>query len=681
MVGNYPAGADKDGSTLKGGAANDSIFAGAGDSINAGAGNNKIELTPEAQRDEDAQGATITADAAKANTDISGFKFGNDDTADNLKTGDAAIATVATDEDGNVSLVLDNGSKVNVADAADEVVKFENQYTTNGPINAKFGDDELEVNDDADFYWAAGEDATVKIAEDFSGNANFDLNNADFNNHDVPSFYGDIKDVDASALEGPATLKGNDEGNVLTASKGGSLLDGGAKDDTLVGGEGVDTFVAGDGNDVIKKVDNGDLVTTGDAAIADVTADENGNVTLTLDNGNTVTLEDAADKKVQFANQYTKDAAGVAPINAQFGDDELEVTDDANFYWAAGDDATISVSEDYTGNANFDLNNADFNNREVPSFYGDSITAFDASAFEGPVTIAANDNGNKLTASKGGSLLKGGAGKDTLIGGDGEDTFVAGNGNDVIRNFNADDDKLIVAGAIDTVAVDENNNVVLTIGENKVTVEGAAGQSFGFDNEYTNDPGINMQVSATELSVDGNGLYWAQGDNATVSLGDYEGEKAVVNLSDANFNNGALSFYGNIKDIDATDYTGDAELYGNESSNAITGGEGNNTLWGGNGGDDTLIGGEGDNTFIYQNGNGNDVIRGVHEGDTVKLDGVSLDDLNEIDKALFVGDDVKFNLKDGGSLTVKDGKVTEGVTYEVGGTQYVINDGEWEYKN
>ena len=876
MIGNYPASADKESTTITGGAANDSIFAGAGDSINAGGGENKITLTDPEDRTDMDKGATVTADADNAKTEISGFNFGSDAADDNLKTGDAAIDKVYADDDGNITLGLSNGSSVVVEDAEDKTIKFENQYTKDAdgkvtPMNAKFGKDELEITDDANFYWAADSDATVTVSDKYTGSGEFDLTNDNFNDPSKPSFYTDnVKDLDASAFNGEATLIGNDNDNVLTASSVGSYLEGGKGDDTLVGGEGDDTFIAGEGNDVIKGFEDGEFVTTGDKAIDSIAVDSD-DVILTLADGSKVTVEDAVGKEMNFDNAYTKNAEGnETPMKAIFGDDSLEITDDANFYWAADTDATVTVSDKYTGSGDFDLSNAEFNDPSKPSFYTANVKDLDASAFDGEATLKGNDKGNVLTASKKGSVLDGGAGNDTLIGAVGvADTFIAGEGDDVITGFedgellntgdkaidsvsvdgedlvvaladgskvtlekaagknvqfandftkdsegnvtpmnakfgkdelelnndanfywatesdatvtvsdkytgsgdfnltndnfndpskpsfytaNVKDldasafdgeatltgndqgnvltaskggstldggkgndtlvgsekadffvvsdgsdsisgftagtgenaDKISVSGAIDTIEA-KDGNVILTVGDDKITIDGVAGEPIQFENEHTNGI-INMTVEDNKLDIKGNGLYWASGEQATVSLKNYTDTTSVsADLSNYHFdtNKDGLTFAGDIQELDATGYAGTAELTGNSNNNIIRAGNGNSTLWGGEGGDDTLYGGNGTDKFIYGKNNGNDIIRNAASGDIVELTGISLDDLDgEFGAGFFSDNDAKISLiNNGGVLTVIDAKTTGGITFKGDDFSYTIKDGEWKNNN
>ena len=196
-----------------------------------------------------------------------------------------------------------------------------------------------------------------------------------------------------------------------------------------------------------------------------------------------------------------------------------------------------------------------------------------------------------------------------------------------------------------------------------------------------------MKVAQGEMKLDDTSkLYWAAGEDATVSFGDYSGESAMIDLSNSNFNDTSRpSFYGDIQAVDATGYAGEATLIGNgDVDNILTGGSGNSSLWGGYGaGNDTLIGGEGNDMFWYAHNSGDDVIEGATENDIVRLENIKLDELTATGNDLFVEgtNDVKFELKDGGTLTVKDAK-TSGVVFDVQGTKYAVNkdSGEWEYK-
>ena len=153
-------------------------------------------------------------------------------------------------------------------------------------------------------------------------------------------------------------------------------------------------------------------------------------------------------------------------------------------------------------------------------------------------------------------------------------------------------------------------------------------------------------------------------------------------MNNANYNDtNDLGFYGNIKTIDATGYEYSALLSGRDNEdNVIIGGNGTSSMWGGNGGNDTLIGGSGDDVFWYQKGSGDDTVDNADENDVVVLNDIKLDDLVG-GSAQIVGDNVKIELNEGGSLTVTNAK-NSGVAFEIEGTKYAVNkdSGDWEIK-
>jgi Ca2+-binding RTX toxin-like protein len=368
-------------------------------------------------------------------------------------------------------------------------------------------------------------------------------------------------------------------------------------------------------------------------------------------------------------------------INMTISEEEINIAEDG-YYLATGHDAKVSLSADYETEevANIDITNRDFNKGGL-SFYGD-IKDIDASAFGGKANITGNDKANIIKASEGGATMKGGAGNDTFIGGAGTDEFIVGAGNNSVSNFTTgtdeNADKLNTSTAKLITADVRNKDVVFKTAEGRVTVEGAADQLFKFQNDYTDGKTISIQVSENEIDVTKNAYYIAGGKEATVKLANYENKDSVVaNLADSNHNNTeGLSFYGDIKELDATGYKGTASLSGNDKNNIITAGSGNSTLWGGQGGNDTLIGGDGDDVFIYGKGNGNDIVKDAESNDVVRLLGMTIDDITITE----VGNNIALSINDGGKVMVLDGK-TSGVKYEIGDATYTVNNGNFEKEN
>lgn len=109
--------------------------------------------------------------------------------------------------------------------------------------------------------------------------------------------------------------------------------------------------------------------------------------------------------------------------------------------------------------------------------------------------------------------------------------------------------------------------------------------------------------------------------------------------------------YNNVKDLDATAYSGTAKLAGNDMDNVIKASSGDSSLWGGFGGNDTLIGGAGKNEFFYGLGGGYDIIENANDGDLVNLFDIELEDI--------VGTKVEnssttINFRDGGTLKLNN---------------------------
>ena len=487
----------------------------------------------------------------------------------------------------------------------------------------------------------------------------------------------------------------------LTTEVESATLKTGSGNDTIYGGKG-SSIDAGAGKNLIKLSDDGGATVSaaegkntldnfnfvgGDAPADKLSTDsmairnaevQKGNVI--LKNGKTrIQLNNAENQNIKFENQYTGN-----DIVAQFGDKKAELNDDATFYWVGGNNATVSIGEDYTNTetaVEIDLTNHNFKDTDTMSFKGD-IKDVDAQDFAGAVEITGNDRYNKITAGKGGSTLDGGEGNDTLIGGEGSDTFIFGAGKDLISNFDVENDKLESANlAIEKVEIKGDNIVMITESGSKATIEGVADKTLKFENKYTQGT-IEVQFSDDAATINNDAdFYWFSGKNATVTLGsDSTLESANVDLSNYNFRNkDRLSFHGDVKTLDAAEYTQAATLSGSSwKNNVIKASKGGSELWGGGATNDTLFGGDGADTFIYRAGDGNDVIENATASDTVKLNNVTLDDIS----SAISGSDIKLNFNDGGTLTLKNA-ATSNVTFEIGSSSYTVNQtsGELETKN
>ena len=161
--------------------------------------------------------------------------------------------------------------------------------------------------------------------------------------------------------------------------------------------------------------------------------------------------------------------------------------------------------------------------------------------------------------------------------------------------------------------------------------------------------------------------YNATGKNATVTVSN-DTDYARVWLDNASLT--GTTFVGDIHEINASLYSGAAELAGNDYNNTIIAGSGATSLWGGNRGDDALVAGTGQDRFFYTIGNGTDTIYGAKNGDIVDLAGVNLSD---IVGAEFSEIGVALNFRDGGKLYIGDNGGND-VSYIVEGQTYFVND-------
>ena len=158
--------------------------------------------------------------------------------------------------------------------------------------------------------------------------------------------------------------------------------------------------------------------------------------------------------------------------------------------------------------------------------------------------------------------------------------YTNGDGNDLIQGFN-DKATLAIGGNFSTKK--SGDNVIVTVGKGKITLEGAASLEA-------------VNVFSNLITVD-------------------------------NKNKSSVTVKSYVKTIDASSRTKAVKITGNALDNSIVGGSGNDklygkagddTLWGG-AGNDTLYGGAGDDTFIYKPGEDKDTIMDYQSGDLLQI--------------------------------------------------------------
>ncbi len=692
IKGNYSGdkSSDYEGS-LFGGYGNDTIFAGAGDIINAGTGNNLIELST--NRSDDENSATIFITEKSSNNTIKSFKFGADSSADIIQTGKYNLNNVAI-EDTDVIISLKNAGNLTLKDAVGKTVLLENDFVDTA-VKFQFTDDSISVNDTDEYYWATGSDVTVEVSSNFSADAvNIDLTNSDIQDEENLRFNGDIKVLDAGNFEGNATLTGNDSANIITASKGNSTLTGGKGNDTLIGGKGADLFLfaAGHGNDVIQNFDfDKDKINTAALNLQSITTDEEGNASLKLSDG-TIIIEEAVGNILQFENNYFSETA-----TFQLGYDNLIIANEADYYWAGGNNATVSLAGYSAESVSIDLTGTDFEDTENLKIFGDAQNV-DASNYSGTVNIIGSQKSNSITLGSGAALIKysSGGGNDTVFGVKENDTLQIINAN--YSTVQSDDDLIVNVGS-GSILLKDAANITLTIGG---TIEGGASKTVvgtsgkdtitntvagavitalgGNDSIYNIGNRVSIDAGTGNDTVENSGtntyINGGSGDDIinntalTVTIAGGSGYDTItnsgtnvsINAGDANdkiSNSGSRVTIIGGKGADSIFNQGDnVSISGGDSRDSIVSDGSNVTITGGDGEDIISLSSSSKNVLIqYHSGDDIDNIYGISAGDTVKVTGAKYSSLKS-------GQNIKVNVGTGYLLL----RNVVGVDFKLDGT-------------
>ena len=388
--------------------------------------------------------------------------------------------------------------------------------------------------------------------------------------------------VDGSQLESGVSINAGAQGSSITGGAGKDILISGSQEFTFEGGAGNDIFVYKGGVDgrIIDYSTGGKLGK--DKIILDgLTITEydtsTDNLSLIFDGVHSLTINDGKNRDIVFNKQNS--------LTYRFNDDGI--------FTAKGKAVSIGA------NANSDKRLDSF---EALKSYA-NVVSIDASAANYAISLTGNKKANFIAAGAEGSTINGGTGRDTLVGGDGRDIFVyeEDSGNKLIKNYtyNTSGGDVISLGGGVKIAEIENkgSDLILSVGNDKITVEGGAGQAFKFD-----DGTEKISENGLLLSLDGQSVSLTAAFSAT----------NVIDLSENG--NYASEKYLN---VDASERKKSMTLTGDNSANSLIGTKGNDmiegnadedTLWGGKG-NDTLMGGDGSDTFIFRAGDGTDTIK------------------------------------------------------------------------
>ena len=370
------------------------------------------------------------------------------------------------------------------------------------------------------------------------------------------AYISTVKEVNATAYGGALNVVGNDLANVLRAGKGGSTLDGGAGNDKLYGGAGADVFVYNvEGNDVIYDFDGTKdvVMLKGETSLDKDNVKWSTNKLVVTIDGQKLTLEDPQGK-VTFVNDSDTTLYSVGANDVEgMGYNKTKTA--------------ITVGSSAAGIDEIDLSGTE---------YLSTVKEVNATAYGGALNIIGNELPDVLRAGQGGGTLYGGKGDkskpsaDKLYGGAGADTYVYAKGDGADQIFNFDGTKDVVMLKNENSLEDKNinftaNKVVVTISGQKLTL---------------NDP----QGKVTFVDEDGKELN-SVGINFPTDMG-YDSKKTMITVGSGASNVDEIDlttsqFISTVKEVNATAYSGDLNVWGNEQANILRAGQGNATLDGG----------------------------------------------------------------------------------------------------
>lgn len=271
--------------------------------------------------------------------------------------------------------------------------------------------------------------------------------------------------------------------------------------------------------------------------------------------------------------------------------------------------------------------------------------------------IINNYGGNKVT-------INAGAGNDSIYNNDGENVlfkYNAGDGNDLIRGFNSTSTLQIGGGAYSTKK--SGKNIIVTVGEGKITLQGAASL------DTLNIKGTKLLTvtnkTSSPLTVDvATGIIDASSRTKAIKI---TGNGLANTIIGGSKND---SLYGRAGNDSIIGNAGNDKLYGSNGNDTLSGGKGNDTLWG-DAGNDKLYGGAGSDIFICKLGEGNDTIFDYQSGDMLKILKSNGKDGGTFTSSSFKNNTLTLAISGGGKVIFDN--VSSGDKININGTSYSIS--------
>lgn len=457
-----------------------------------------------------------------------------------------------------------------------------------------------------------------------------------------------VETIDASKVKQRITLWGTSGANLLIAGSKGSYLWGRGGNDILRGGSGVDTFryYGDEGNDTIENYQSGkDIISigsslfSGDVKSAIVSGSD---VVFSIGDG-LLTVKNGKGKSLKYTIGNMAASSAVFKSGMYIYDSKTNKFVSDYIY-----NAPPKLPKGLSYNADYTTLTASpaYKSKYIhASDYEESVIEIDGSAQKKKITIYGNSNSNVLRAGRAGSYLWGQAGDDILYGGAGVDNFrfYGDEGNDTVYDYQENRDIISLGnttyGSLTAATVD-GDDVILTIGNGKLTIKGAKGKCLkiidGNDRTSVTRFSAGTAQYDTETGLfDENAVNIYQKPPAGLA---YNAAKTTL-TGKASFQGSTIDgqyFYSTVKSINASALRHGVSIYAAANNTAITGsryadeihvgtsiekitvkgGNGNDSIYGGTGtnylyggaGNDELLAGTGYN--LLDGGNGSDTLYG-----------------------------------------------------------------------
>ena len=553
--------------TLDGGGGEDTLFGGLGDdALNGGDGLDRLDfqnMTTSVAVDFASGTATGVANGTDRLTSIEGV------------TGSDFDDTLTGSDRTDIWEEFRGGLGNDIIDGAggNDFISYSNSSSainlnlSTGVVTGGAGTDQLtsiEGVTGSDFDdTLIGSDRT-DVWEEFQGGLGNDTINGAGGN-DLVSYRESVSAVNVDLSTGIATGGAGTDQLISIEQANGSDFD-----DTLTGSDRTDIweeFRGGLGNDIIDGAGGNDFISYSNSSSA---------INLNLSTG------------VVTGGAGTDQLTSIEGVTGSDFDDTL-----------IGSDRT-DVWEEFQGGLGNDTINGAGGNDLVS--YRESVSAVNVDLSTGIATGGAGtDQLISIEQANGGDFndtLIGSDGSDRLYGGDGNDDLSGGSGNDTLTGGDGDDN--------------------LYGGDGDDTLDGGAGNDFVYGGD--GDDIIIQSGSGRQHYDGGNGVDTYKIDIAAWADYDFEiavnlstGFSGLPNYPDHLKNDSLVNF----ENVDWSNIGWDVYLTGDEDSNSLTSGIGNDTLDGG-AGTNSLTGGLGDDTYKY-NYSGSDTIFDIGGRDTLIL--------------------------------------------------------------